>query len=64
MSHGDSIDTLPHGYDIIARTENGIIAAIYHKTKEILALQFHPELSHTQHGEAILCYFFDMCCCS
>ncbi len=65
MSHGDSVDALPSGYTILARTENGVIAAIQHKTKAILALQFHPELSHTQYGETILAYFlFDMCHCS
>ncbi|MDO8519187.1 MAG: glutamine-hydrolyzing GMP synthase, partial [Deltaproteobacteria bacterium] len=54
MSHGDSIHKVPPGFTIDATTENGIIAAMSHSAKKFYALQFHPEVVHTEIGEKIL----------
>ncbi|OGQ08099.1 MAG: glutamine-hydrolyzing GMP synthase [Deltaproteobacteria bacterium RIFCSPLOWO2_12_FULL_40_28] len=54
MSHGDSIHEIPPGFSIMAKTENGIIAGMGCFQKQIYALQFHPEVLHTQNGTQIL----------
>ncbi len=54
MSHGDSIAALPDGFEIIGETENGIIAAIANPQQKMYALQFHPEVVHTEQGREIL----------
>jgi len=54
MSHGDSVSELPQGFTTIAHTENSPYAAIRHESLPLYALQFHPEVVHTQHGSEIL----------
>ena len=54
MSHGDSILKVPPGFRVMATTENGTTAAIGHTERKIEALQFHPEVVHTEHGQKIL----------
>ncbi|MDB9825432.1 glutamine-hydrolyzing GMP synthase, partial [Alphaproteobacteria bacterium] len=56
MSHGDSLNKLPKGFKIIAKTKNNIVAAITNN-KNIYALQFHPEVTHTNFGKEILSNF-------
>ncbi len=60
MSHGDIVDKVPEGFEVIARSENGHIAAIQHKTKALYAVQFHPEVDHTEHGRDILKNYLDI----
>ncbi len=63
MSHGDSVDTLPPGFSILARTEGNPVAAIGN-TQGIVGLQFHPEVTHTPHGKEMLRNFlFRICRC-
>lgn len=50
MSHGDSIDSLGEHFDITAVSDKGLVAAVAHKSKRILGLQFHPEVYHTENG--------------
>ncbi|HBF13856.1 MAG TPA: GMP synthase (glutamine-hydrolyzing) [Deltaproteobacteria bacterium] len=57
MSHGDSIEALPPGFVPMAHTNNGILAAMMCKEKHFYALQFHPEVVHTEHGKTILSNF-------
>ncbi len=59
MSHGDHVDEAPHGVDVTARSENGMISAIESKKigKGFQGLQFHPEVSHTENGIEILKHF-------
>lgn len=60
MSHGDVIKVPPPGFEIIARSDSGHPAVM--TGDKILALQFHPEVTHTQFGEDMLKHFvFDMC---
>lgn len=62
MSHGDSIDKLPEGFDVVGSTESLQIAAVANEKKHIYGLQFHPEVHHTSHGVTIIRNFlFDIC---
>jgi GMP synthase (glutamine-hydrolysing) len=60
-SHGDHVRALPHGFRSTGLTENSI-AAIENQEKKIYAVQFHPEVKHTEQGTAILRNFlFSVC---
>lgn len=62
MSHGDQVQDLPDDFKLIASTKNAPIAAMQHKTKPIYALQFHPEVTHTEQGHIVLNNFiFNIC---
>ena len=65
MSHGDTINTLPSDYRIIASTGDVEVGA-YASTKEAtFGLQFHPEVYHTTEGKTILYNFLeDICGCT
>ena len=60
MSHGDSVAELPKGFSVLAETSTKIPACI--QSKNILALQFHPEVSHTERGKELLKYFAQKIC--
>jgi len=61
MSHGDRINKLPNGFERVAHTDNSPFAVIRNKEKKIWALQFHPEVAHTQKGKDILNNFLNIC---
>jgi len=64
MSHGDSVTSLPHGFNKTALTESGIISAAEDKKNRLYGIQFHPEVKHTEYGETILSNFlFEQCDC-
>ena len=64
MSHGDSIDQLPAGFKIAASTASTKIAAAVHPKKKLYAVQYHPEVAHTQIGKKMLRNFlYDVCGC-
>ncbi len=52
--------SLPDDLEITARTEDGIIMGLSHKTKSIHGVQFHPESIATDHGHKLLQNFLDM----
>ncbi|AEO66377.1 uncharacterized protein THITE_2066293 [Thermothielavioides terrestris NRRL 8126] len=54
MSHGDKLAKLPEGFHTVATSDNSEYAAIAHGSKAIYGLQFHPEVTHTQNGTALL----------
>jgi GMP synthase (glutamine-hydrolysing) len=54
MSHGDKLAKLPEGFHTVATSDNSEYAAIGHASKPIYGLQFHPEVTHTQNGTALL----------
>jgi GMP synthase (glutamine-hydrolysing) len=56
MSHGDSVEQLPQGFQTIGHTTHAPIAAIRKTTasQQLFGIQFHPEVVHTQHGSTIL----------
>ncbi|MDB9830086.1 glutamine-hydrolyzing GMP synthase [Gammaproteobacteria bacterium] len=65
MSHGDHVSTLPDKFKLVASTPSAPIAAMQHFEKPIFALQFHPEVTHTKQGNAVLKNFvFKVCKCS
>jgi GMP synthase (glutamine-hydrolysing) len=64
-SHGDYVTKMPQGFATIAHTGNSPIAAISNKKRKIYAVQFHPEVTHTEKGSQILSNFlFRICGCS
>jgi len=64
MSHGDSVAKLPPGFRRIASTETLANAVIQNEAINIYALQFHPEVAHTEFGGRIMANFlFGICRC-
>lgn len=64
MSHTDFISELPEGYAVTAVTHDCPCAAMENDEKRIYAVQFHPEVMHTQYGEEIFkTFLFDICAC-
>jgi GMP synthase (glutamine-hydrolysing) len=64
MSHGDRVAALPPGFEVLARSENEIVAAIGDERRRIYGTQFHPEVHHTPQGPEILHRFlYDLCGC-
>ena len=62
MSHGDQVQDLPDNFELVAETPNAPIAVMQHSTKPIYALQFHPEVTHTEDGKTILDNFIFKVC--
>jgi len=57
MSHGDSVTTLPEGFDVLASTENVPYAAVANLKAQLYGFQFHPEAYHTENGIKLLEHF-------
>lgn len=62
MSHGDHVTILPKGFKVIAQSENTPICAIADESKHYYAVQFHPEVTHTVMGQAIIERFVHRIC--
>ncbi len=54
MSHGDKVTELPPGFKLMASTDSCPIAGMADETRQFYALQFHPEVTHTVQGAALL----------
>ncbi|MEN9946416.1 MAG: hypothetical protein RLZZ293_802 [Pseudomonadota bacterium] len=64
MSHGDKVTQMPENFTVIAQTESCPIAAMADIQRKIYAVQFHPEVTHTKQGSAILARFVrEICQC-
>ncbi len=64
MSHGDQVTQLPEGFKVMASTDSCPIAAMADETRKFYAVQFHPEVTHTVQGQALLSRFVnDICGC-
>jgi GMP synthase (glutamine-hydrolysing) len=62
MSHGDKVITLPPGFQIMAHNAATAIAAMADDTRQFYGIQFHPEVTHTLQGKAIIDRFVhDIC---
>jgi GMP synthase (glutamine-hydrolysing) len=62
MSHADKIMELPDNFEIIAHTKNAPVAAVRDKSRPVFGVQFHPEVVHTELGEALLENFVSLIC--
>ena len=54
MSHGDKVTDLPHGFKLMASTDSCPIAGMADEARRFYGVQFHPEVTHTKRGAAIL----------
>ncbi len=62
MSHFDAIVDLPAGYRTSARTPDAPVAAFENADRRIFGVQFHPEVVHTPHGQAVIERFLHDAC--
>ena len=62
MSHGDKVTQLPAGFKLMASTESCPIAGFADEARHFYGVQFHPEVTHTVQGRAMLNRFvLDIC---
>jgi GMP synthase (glutamine-hydrolysing) len=54
MSHGDHVETPAPGFEVLARSQDGVIAAVADRARRLFGVQFHPEVVHTPRGERML----------
>ena len=65
MSHGDKVTELPPGFKLMASTEVCPIAGMADEARRFYGVQFHPEVTHTRQGSAILQRFVrEICGCA
>lgn len=65
MSHGDRVESLPSGFQVLAHTADAPVAAVRDQQTKIYGLQFHPEVAHTPNGLQILRNFlYRVCGCA
>jgi len=62
MSHGDKVTELPPGFSVIASNPSTPIAGMADEGRHFYALQFHPEVTHTHQGKAMLARFVHEIC--
>jgi len=64
MSHGDAVTVAPPGFTVTAGTPGAPIAAFEDVSRGLAGVQFHPEVMHTEHGQAMLRHFlYDIAGC-
>ena len=65
MSHMDRVSRIPDGWNVLAHSSNGIVAAMANHDQTRVATQFHPEVAHTKEGQSILRNFlFNIATCA
>ena len=65
MSHGDRVTQIPEGFEVTARTESVPIIGMADESRRWYGVQFHPEVTHTRSGMAMLKRFVvDICGCA
>ncbi|WP_363326279.1 glutamine-hydrolyzing GMP synthase [Haloactinopolyspora sp.] len=57
MSHNDSVTRAPAGFDVLAATDTTPVAAFEDTARGLAGVQWHPEVLHTDHGQAVLEHF-------
>ncbi len=62
MSHGDKMESLPRGWQVLAHSANSPIAAIADPERRRFGVQFHPEVVHTPRGKEVLANFLFRVC--
>jgi len=64
MSHGNEVTKAPDGFTILASTPGAPVAAFENTAARLAGVQFHPEVMHTEHGQAMLKHFlYDIAGC-
>ena len=61
MSHGDHVEQAPAGFVVTSHTRGVPVAAMEDRARRIYCIQFHPEVTHTQHGSKVLMNFLHVC---
>jgi GMP synthase (glutamine-hydrolysing) len=65
MSHGDKVEALPAGFEPIATSDNSPLCAVADVARRYYGVQFHPEVTHTEHGVELLRRFaVEVCGCA
>ncbi|GAB3800811.1 glutamine-hydrolyzing GMP synthase [Humibacter antri] len=54
MSHGDSVTKAPEGFEVLASTDSTPVAAFASDERRLYGVQWHPEVKHSAHGQAVL----------
>ncbi|TXL57245.1 glutamine-hydrolyzing GMP synthase [Aeromicrobium terrae] len=57
MSHGDEVVAAPEGFAVNATSPRATVAAFENTERRLAGVQWHPEVMHTEHGQAILEHF-------
>jgi GMP synthase (glutamine-hydrolysing) len=64
MNHRDQVESVPAGFEVLGSTDTCAVAAMAHRERPLMAVQFHPEVVHTRQGHQILANFvFGVCGC-
>ena len=64
MSHGDQLAEIPTDFHVVGTTRTAPYAAIAHNSKPFYGIQFHPEVTHSPMGKALLGRFvLNICEC-
>lgn len=61
MSHGDEVKKLAENFQVCGGTDACENAAVWHPTKNLFGIQFHPEVTHSEYGSQLLKNFLDIC---
>ena len=65
MNHRDQVESVPQGFEVLGSTGTCAIAAMAHRERPLMAVQFHPEVAHTPQGHQLLANFvFGVCHCA
>ncbi|MEE2785973.1 MAG: glutamine-hydrolyzing GMP synthase [Myxococcota bacterium] len=57
MSHGDHVSVPAPGFRVVAKTDDGVIAAVEDQARQFWGVQFHPEVVHTPQGQSMIAQF-------
>ena len=62
MSHGDHVEKVPAGFQVVASSANAPVCAIQDISRSLYGVQFHPEVNHTPRGELLIDTFVRKVC--
>ncbi|MCX6130652.1 MAG: glutamine-hydrolyzing GMP synthase, partial [Proteobacteria bacterium] len=62
MSHGDDVEDSSGAFEVLGRTDDGVMAVMAHKKRPWIGLQFHPEVQHSEQGAELLKIFLSDIC--
>lgn len=63
MSHSDKVTELPKGFEILAKSQNSEFCVLCDEKRKFYAIQFHPEVAHSEFGDLMLKNFAKICGC-